>query len=278
MSNPEPSIRVNVDPTNPGQFFACCGLLELADRMCPGAEGWFEQDAFLLGGCDSLKVLLEAFVEHLPQEVTLLGSGLPVKPLIAPLKFSLTGTNGVLSVPTTLTLDAWMTIAVVRGKVGTTANPPWNFWSGQQTTLQIWRVLRAALAEQLKIMTPRQMEDLFTHRVMLSGRFGFDPGAAWNALDVGFSPNEHGMEVASSAAVEMLAATGVQRFRPSMADDHQSFVYATWGQPLAPFIAAAAASGIITISPANRFRGRVTSRGSYAALGRSTHIRGENNE
>ena len=34
-------IRVNVDPTNPGQFFACCGLLELADRLWPGAEGWF---------------------------------------------------------------------------------------------------------------------------------------------------------------------------------------------------------------------------------------------
>ena len=41
MTNPEPSIRVKVDPTNPGQFFACCGLLELADRLWPGAEGWF---------------------------------------------------------------------------------------------------------------------------------------------------------------------------------------------------------------------------------------------
>lgn len=38
---PNPSITVAVDPTNPGQFFACCGLLELADRLWPGAEGWF---------------------------------------------------------------------------------------------------------------------------------------------------------------------------------------------------------------------------------------------
>ena len=43
MTNPEPSIRVNVDPTNPGQFFACCGFLELADRLWRGAEGWFEE-------------------------------------------------------------------------------------------------------------------------------------------------------------------------------------------------------------------------------------------
>ena len=42
MSYPEPSITVKVNVTNPGQFFACCGLLELADRLWPGAEGWFD--------------------------------------------------------------------------------------------------------------------------------------------------------------------------------------------------------------------------------------------
>jgi CRISPR-associated protein Csb3 len=39
-------IRVAVDPTNPGQFFACCGLLELADRLWPDAEGWFADGWF----------------------------------------------------------------------------------------------------------------------------------------------------------------------------------------------------------------------------------------
>jgi CRISPR-associated protein Csx14 len=38
-----PSFSVHVDPTNPGQFFACCGLLELADRLWQGAEGWFDK-------------------------------------------------------------------------------------------------------------------------------------------------------------------------------------------------------------------------------------------
>src|ERR671939_36670 len=45
MRHPDPSIRVNVDPTNPGQFFACCGLLELADRLWAGAEGWYTEGA-----------------------------------------------------------------------------------------------------------------------------------------------------------------------------------------------------------------------------------------
>ena len=46
MSGLEPSIRISLDVTNPGQFFACCGLLELADRLWNGAEGWFSD-----GGC-----------------------------------------------------------------------------------------------------------------------------------------------------------------------------------------------------------------------------------
>ena len=45
----KPNISIPVDLTNPGQFFACCGLLELADRLWPGAEGWFEtSERFLI--------------------------------------------------------------------------------------------------------------------------------------------------------------------------------------------------------------------------------------
>ncbi len=52
-------IRVNVDPTNPGQFFACCGLLELADRLWPAAEGWFEKGEFLIACNGTLTDLLD---------------------------------------------------------------------------------------------------------------------------------------------------------------------------------------------------------------------------
>src|SRR5260221_583769 len=59
MNNPEPSIRVIVDPTNPGQFFACCGLLELANRLWPGAEGWFEGREFSIACGGTLAALLD---------------------------------------------------------------------------------------------------------------------------------------------------------------------------------------------------------------------------
>jgi CRISPR-associated protein Csb3 len=41
MSASAAGISIRVDLTNPGQFFACCGLFELADRVWPGAEAWF---------------------------------------------------------------------------------------------------------------------------------------------------------------------------------------------------------------------------------------------
>src|SRR5688572_21502685 len=54
MSNKGPNIQIPVDLTNPGQFFACCALLELADRLRPGAEGWFTGESFCIRGIESL--------------------------------------------------------------------------------------------------------------------------------------------------------------------------------------------------------------------------------
>ncbi|HXG63031.1 MAG TPA: hypothetical protein VNO22_16790 [Planctomycetota bacterium] len=44
------SFSVPVDCANPGQFFACCGLLELAHRLWPNAEGHFSDDRFEISG------------------------------------------------------------------------------------------------------------------------------------------------------------------------------------------------------------------------------------
>lgn len=268
----EPSVCLAVEPANPGHFLACCGLLELADRIWPGSEGWFEAGTYRLATHGTLWQALHALTLDLPTELTTLQNGLEVKPLIAPLRVSLgESARDVI-------LDGWMTTRVDKGVVVAAANPPWNFWSGQQTSLRIWSSLRVALQEQLRTLGEEDVPDLFSRRVPLSGRFGFDPGAAWNALDVGFSPNEQKLEVASSPAVELLAAVGLQRFRPVVSEDRATFEYATWGRPLGPCVAAAAASGQISVSPSVRFLGRVVSRGSYAALGFSNPLKGDRNE
>src|SRR5437667_9249609 len=91
MSDRQPNITLPVDLTNPGQFFACCGLLELADRLWPGAEGWFSEGdrAFRIVGVESLAVLIRTITDA---KVTLLDAGdiysgrvridLPSRPLV----------------------------------------------------------------------------------------------------------------------------------------------------------------------------------------------------
>jgi CRISPR-associated protein Csx14 len=264
VRDPEPTICVAVDPTNPGQFFACCGLLELADRLWPGAEGWFAEGAreFNIACKGTLRELLAVLVMDPPTVIERLEcNGLEVAPIIAPLAFSFDGGS-----TTSLVLDAWTRIALVKGTAQVISNPPWNFWSGQQTSMRIWTGLRAELVSQLGQLTPDDFPGLLSQRLLQKGRFGFDPGPAWNALDVGFSLNEHSIEVESSPATEMLAAVGLQRFRPAMNDARDGFDYFTWHSPSSPAVAAAAMAGAVRDRRTLRFRGSVTTRGQYAAL------------
>lgn len=218
------SIRINVDPTNPGQFFACCGLLEMADRPWGNAEGWFDARVFSIDCKGNLQDSLALLVMDPPERLEKLDGGLPVKPIIAPLRFTF---DGGASYP--LTVDAWTQVRIERRKPAVVSNPPWNFWSGNQTFFEIWSGLGLELAKQLPRLKGDAAEDILSRRLPLTGRFGFDPGSAWNALDVGFSPNTQQMPVASSPATEMLAAVGIQRFCPLLSDDRRSFLYSTWG-------------------------------------------------
>jgi CRISPR-associated protein Csx14 len=268
MSNPQPSIRVNVDITNPGQFFACCGMLELADRLWPGAEGWFEEKRFCVSCEGTILQLLTALIEAVPEAATFFEeTQVPIKPLIAPLLFRFKTADRP-----SFKIDVWTNVKLEKGHPIVAANPPWNFWSGQQTSHGIWCGLQAGLSRQLKERDGVDLEDLFSWRLFQKGRFGFDPGPSWNALDVGFSPNEQDLQVESSPAVEMLAAIGVQRFRPHFEQDRSSFEYQTWSIPLSPATAAAAVAGVLYSTPSTRLRGCVVARGQYAALGVSYRL------
>ncbi len=56
----EPNIKIPVDVTNPGQFLACCGLLELASRLDEQGEGWFGDRRFQLRFKSSFGSLVDA--------------------------------------------------------------------------------------------------------------------------------------------------------------------------------------------------------------------------
>ncbi len=270
MSNPKPNITVPVDLTNPGQFFACCGLLELADRLWPGAEGWFDKQQFRLWFAGSISDLLLRVIMDPPVELAHISNDLTVRPIIAPLAVILDG--GALR---PVILDFWVRASLQQGQIQAVGNTPWNLWSGQQTPFRIWEQLRTALRVIVSGMNGTDDSvDIFNNVMPLTGRFGFDSAAAWKAQDLGFSPNTQGMAVDSSPATELLAAIGLQRFRPRRLAKEGAFSYSTWPEPASPMIASAASCGAIG-SEGSTYKFEINSRGQYAAFGTATPIQGD---
>jgi CRISPR-associated protein Csx14 len=259
MTYPEPTFSVKVDESNPGQFFACCGLLELAHRRWPGAEGWFDGDGFNIMLMEVGEGPFSKIIEHLRIS-----------------KWQADRSEGVKSlhpiwcndlIPR---LDWWLRPDWHRFKEKPADTQPGlmktslKIWSGRQSPLKIASQLLAALNDSRISASV----DLFDFSVYLTGRYGVDPRAAWNALDVGFSPDAQAMKVDTYPAVEMLAAIGLQRFRPIPEPEKQDILrYATWRVPLVPSVAAAACGSLLPGKLIREWRFPINDRGSYKGFG-----------
>jgi hypothetical protein len=257
------SIRINIDPTNPGQFFACCGLLELADRLWPGAEGWFEGREFCLQAQGSFSQIIEQLKES--ELFIVKDEG---EPSISPLRLTTFD----------LKLNWWIRDDWSRfkdkpkDKRGGFMKTDLKFWAGNQSSAQILQNLLKAIP----VPKAGVEANYFEPSEFISSRFGLDAGPAWTALDVGFSINEHPMVVKASAAVELLAAIGLQRCRPVI---HKIGIdYSIWRVHLSPALLAAAVCGAMASEGCTKYRTRVIDRGSYAAFAHSFPLRGESRE
>jgi CRISPR-associated protein Csx14 len=269
------NVAIPVDTTNPGQFFACCGLLELADRLWPGAVGWFHGRTFCVRFDGDLRALLASLVLDPPQQQLLVCGTLPVKPIVAPLAFTFDG-----DATSRFVLDFWTKIIIKSRTVQAAAAPPWNMWSGNQKSLSIWLQLR----DEVRILiagdkptnaepcTDAELLDLFGQKRPLTGRFGFDSTAAWNPQDIGFSPNDQGMAVESSPAIELLAAVGLQRFTPAI--ESGVIHYQIWNFAASPAVAAAISSGGIRHA-GTKFHFEIVDRGQYSAFGKARPVKGD---
>jgi CRISPR-associated protein Csx14 len=272
---PRPNITIPVDLTNPGQFFACCGLLELADRLWPGAEGWFDLDNFCIKCGFGLRDILACLALDPPRSLSAICNNLPVKPIISPLELTFDG-----DATPRFILNFWTKVVVKSGTVEASAAPPWNLWSGNQKPLPVWLKLRDELriliagdeASGIKPRSDTELLSLFRLTRPLTGRFGFDATAAWNAQDIGFSPNDQGMDVESSPATELLAAIGLQRFIPLIKDG--VIHYQHWNLAVPVAVAAAFASGGIQHSGAV-YQFETVDRGQYAAFGKAHPMKGK---
>lgn len=241
---PEPTISVRVDPTNPGQFFACCGLLELADRFWSGAEGWFEHSAFFARPLDcgdqterSLGGLLRAIA----------GASLrpsdPEDEVSSPIE---------IPNPFELRLDWWKDDRADGDRL--------KGWAGRMSSVRIARAMQSVLRwEEL------QNGALFDYATVVYDPaepdnkvepFYFDArrGSSAQPIDIGFSPDSLHMTNLAYPAVEFLCLVGLQRFRPMPTETPRVFEYYTWAIPLATHIAALAACGLLTHTGIRGFR------------------------
>jgi CRISPR-associated protein Csb3 len=230
MMTTDASIALNVDLCNPGQFFACCGLLELADRLWPSALSWFDDHTFFIHGDevafdDLLEQMLEASLTQLD----------PDDECASPI---------AVGHPFHLRLDWWKDTA--------TGGDRLKVWAGRMAAQRIATAMRRACEEI------GALERMLDHAAVAytEGKkrkkvepFYFDSrrGANSQSTDVGFATDPLKITALAYPAVEFLCLVGLQRFRPCPTDRPRVFTYAPWELPLPIEPASAVAAGAIRL-------------------------------
>lgn len=275
--HPTPSMTVAVDPTNPGQFFACCGLLELADRLWPGAEGWFADDGreFRIACTGTLRELLDALVtchqtntmtadqharsEELSELSVAKRKSTGVEDEYKELEKLLREAPIVLGDPFPITVDWFIDDSAGGSRFKT--------WAGQQGVLKIADAMKKALSG-----TEWRNEKCLSFSISKCGlpfNFDSDLGGQGGAIDVGFSFDPLAgsaltrIEPTARPALELLAFVGLQRFRPAEISGENRFLYTAWSRPLPIEVAAPAACGALPMVGANRYEFRLLYRTKY---------------
>jgi hypothetical protein len=262
MSESTSVIRVNVDNRNPGQFFGCCGLLELAARLWAGVEGWFAGNQFQISPAvgmlaDLLQAVSKADLHQVDPDDNYSSA-------IA------------IGQPFDLMLDWWQDER--------SGGRQLKVWAGTMQSVRIARAMRGTL-HQVEL----QNEDLFD-----KGMIVYDPdapdkkvepyyfdsrrGANAQALDIGFVPDALHMTTLAHPAVEFLCLVGLQRARPTPTDTPRVFDYFTWSMPLPACLLPAATAGQLEHVGAIRYRFENafrTDQRKHKAFLPATSIRGD---
>lgn len=208
-------IRLAVDLTNPGQFFGCCGVFELAHRLWPEATACFADSHFVVSEGDLHDLVTKvsrATLEALE----------PANQTSSALR---------LSAPFDLRLDWW------KGERGL------KTWAGRMS------VDRIAIGLQRDLPTTLS-NGFFDDGHVIFGADGkkvepyyFDGrrGASALPLDVGFSTDKLSLETVAYSATEFFTLVGLQRFRPAEVRP-RVYRYRAWREPLPVTLAALAAA------------------------------------
>lgn len=244
-------IEIECQISNPGHFFACCGLFELTSRLEPSALGSFEGRTFRLT-CESTLGAVVGALQAAPVEIATSGTSSDGEEEEEAGKAS----PLLLGGPFALRLDWWTTRRMRDLKV----------WAGTMDGPSIFRSM-------VKAIPPDAPSALLSHRAVVADAddpkkkkepYYFDArrGEHADPRDIGFSPNAQDTRTAASPAVEALTLIGLQRFRPMPDRVARIYTYSAWHTPLPIFGASAVVSGSLAGVPESRFRFESTFRTS----------------
>jgi CRISPR-associated protein Csb3 len=219
------TIRIDNDLANPGQFFGCCGLLELADGLQPGAKGWFEGSDFHIASDVTLAELIEKISRV---ELRAMDPG------------NSTSTRIQIGSPFNLRLDWWLD-----DRAG---GRDLKVWAGTMESARIAQAMQRTM-QAPEFQTPALLN---IGCIAYDGEKKVEPyyfdarrGPNAHSRDVGFSPNDLQLTTTAFPAVEFLCLVGLQRAIPTRIKRSRMFEYYTWKQPLPPELVPVAVAGLL---------------------------------
>jgi CRISPR-associated protein Csx14 len=274
---------IPVDLLNPGQVFACMGLLEAADVLLGHAEGGFDWSgesearfAVRAAGAKSpvhavLEFLMGAQLERLAPQ----GYADPPAKSHGKKKEGMrsanneaaepTGDGPVCSVSTFPAPRADRLALPLRFKrdgqyldvthwCDGSSRKPFKLFAGQQRSAAIAGQMLAAVSQLWNRRPDELMSDPLGLTVPLGGStFKFDARKSWTAIDAGYSPDEQTHGVEGSPVVEILAAIGLEHARPDEFETREVH-YGAWQGLLPPTLARPALGGSRVGVPIRVFR------------------------
>lgn len=106
----------------------------------------------------------------------------------------------------------------------------------------------------------------------MAGGFNMDPRAGWQAIDMGYSPNEQSHQLYASPLLEILAALGLQYSRPRCTDGRYAYQYATWTTELQLPLARLALANALPYCNAYHYQFRLVLSGKNKVITFATEI------
>ncbi|MBW3597500.1 MAG: type I-U CRISPR-associated protein Cas8c [Planctomycetes bacterium] len=279
MIHPDPHMTVNVDLTNPGRFFACCGLLELADRLWPSAEGWFDtvNDCFSLfiAGMPE-KQASRRFIEALSNaEIrnAMTAAQVQRREELASIPKKERTAQGLEHEKKALD-KLWRESAIlISGPFAMridwfldehSGGSTFKTWAGQQSVIDIAGAMKSQIeSEGFASVPPEQWLSKRSNGEGLPFNFDAVLGGQGSDLDVGFSRDPLQISTTTCPLTELLAFVGLQRFRPAVHKERNRYRYSAWTKPLCSELAGPSSCGSVAAGEPRHFEFRLLYRTKY---------------